>query len=633
MNKKIYIYIVTFLCILFSSSFARQPEAYSTVQEMHDTLDVIGHTFHVCYGPAPWKNEAFNWHLDQQLNDTKKAISQNPTLKNFQKHLSNLFINMRDLHTGIVFSSTQSASLPFMLCSAGDRFFVHRFFDRLASTSQTLKPGDEILAINGVPIKQAFQQFLGQVAPKDPSPTDISIALRYFTRRSGALLHPMPTNLACTIIKVREVDSPIPREIAFQWRYHPEKLPFTKSLQLVTQKPKLETNEFVQALTGYDFDEQSKLNDQDLIHLLEKLNIKTDRELVKHLRLNPKTVDDETKNEILDIIKFIKQQEGTVFPPLGKVLWQSEPQNYFEAAIYELDTKQKVGFVRLHTFHPSRTTNIFWKILKKKKLAKKPWDEFADIINHFQENTDILVIDQTENAGGADLYAYALASMLTETPLNVPPQHMTITSEMVCDATTVVEAAENMEALFEDQPIVTNGTILGYPLDDLHKNRMVSHCKEIIENWKRGITYTAPIYVHGVDTILPSTKARYLKPIIVLVNELSISCGDVFPALLQDNKRALIFGHRTGGAGGAVKTTSFPNRMGIDTYRYTDSLIIRSNGLPIENLGVTPDVEYELTAKDLSHQYQKYTESLMDQIRNLAPATQVNFPKKQPDSF
>jgi C-terminal processing protease CtpA/Prc len=98
------------------------------------------------------------------------------------------------------------------------------------------------------------------------------------------------------------------------------------------------------------------------------------------------------------------------------------------------------------------------------------------------------------------------------------------------------------------------------------------------------------------DKIVPNEGVHFDR-IVVLVNEMNASCGDIFPAILQDNGLAIIAGTNTMGAGGNVvdhKADQAPN--GHFTVRQTESLIVRKDGTYLENNGVKPDVEFDVNS-------------------------------------
>jgi hypothetical protein len=157
-------------------------------------------------------------------------------------------------------------------------------------------------------------------------------------------------------------------------------------------------------------------------------------------------------------------------------------------------------------------------------------------------------------------------------------------------------------------------TIAGYPASLELARSILDYSRSIVLQWKAHVAQTGgempmmtrePMNKLG-GTIPPSQKARFTRPILVLINELSISCGDFFPAILQDNKRAVLFGVRTSGAGGYVQEQEFHNSLGISKIRITSSIAVRANGRPIENLGVSPDIRYKITADDIRNGYGGY---------------------------
>lgn len=98
----------------------------------------------------------------------------------------------------------------------------------------------------------------------------------------------------------------------------------------------------------------------------------------------------------------------------------------------------------------------------------------------------------------------------------------------------------------------------------------------------------------------------YDKPMIFLADELSVSFGDIFPAMMQDNQRGPIVGMRTAGAGGSISTWPAGSYSEALTSN-TNSLVVRRRpiaapGLPmaalIENIGVLPDIELDYMTRD-----------------------------------
>lgn len=139
----------------------------------------------------------------------------------------------------------------------------------------------------------------------------------------------------------------------------------------------------------------------------------------------------------------------------------------------------------------------------------------------------------------------------------------------------------------------------------------------ILEEWNAGHTLTRPTPIEGVDMINPHPEFHYTKPILMLINELDMSGGDFMAAILQDNERATLFGCRTAGAGGVVERFKFPNQQGIALCSYTASIAERINLQKIEDLGVTPDIDYQLTVHDVQHHYEGYVSAVNQAVEAL----------------
>jgi C-terminal processing protease CtpA/Prc len=168
---------------------------------------------------------------------------------------------------------------------------------------------------------------------------------------------------------------------------------------------------------------------------------------------------------------------------------------------------------------------------------------------------------------------------------------------------------------------VLGKTSAGYPVDMQFFQNMCDYSQFIVDQWNQGKTLTDATHLDGVDQIQPSKVASYTKPILLLINELDFSGGDFFPAIMQDNKRATLFGTRTAGAGGFVRDVQFPNRLGISGFSMTGSIAERADHQPIENLGVRADVQYQPTAADMQGGFQDYVKAVNAAMSKLLDAS------------
>ena len=85
-------------------------------------------------------------------------------------------------------------------------------------------------------------------------------------------------------------------------------------------------------------------------------------------------------------------------------------------------------------------------------------------------------------------------------------------------------------------------------------------------------------------------------PVAILINKYSYSCAEVFPAGMQDAKKARLFGTTTSGK--CLPSMFFKLPCGFRLQTVTGS-IIRANGKGIEGIGVKPDKEVILSIEAL----------------------------------
>jgi hypothetical protein len=249
-----------------------------------------------------------------------------------------------------------------------------------------------------------------------------------------------------------------------------------------------------------------------------------------------------------------------------------------------------IGFIRIPSFSPSLGI--------AKALA-----QFEGEMAWFNANTDGLIVDDMRNPGGTIYYAEDIARRLIPVPFHLVGFELRATTEWVMDYSYYVQYATAtgmpdydvayLQSLLQDVQgaYAQNGGHTGAePLDTI------------------ALSPAPP--VPSLDTT-PATDKNgniigYTKPMIVLTDEFSMSCGDMFPAMMQDNHAALIYGMRTSGLGG----TNASYDAGAFSESYIGMLrgfMVRNqpvvvDGYPtsnyIENVGVQPDIVDDYKTSD-----------------------------------
>jgi hypothetical protein len=538
-------------------------------ERMKAELDFIRNIFDMRYAPGEWKKQYSGWDLDIEIVKAKNLVdsSDHTDLKTFQRILKAFTCSTQDYHVGVTFLSTESATLPFRVKGVNGRYFIS-YLDqmRLSPLVYPISIGDELVLFDGRPTHEVVQELKALEGKCLNKPTDWAFAEFYLTNRFGFKGQIVPKKP----ITIGVRSNHIVRHYQLMWDYRPEQI--------------LNPRNFIN--TPF----QAQVKGPKKHTLLE------DHPLLFPLMMAPLYEELEATDAIIaERNKDLLGSRESFLPSLGKIWWKSEKENFFHAYLYETDQGKFIGYLRIPHFRGSEAH----------------LDELEKILAFFSERTDALVIDQFNNPGGYAHYMYALASMLTQNALSTPKHRRKITQKDVAYALKELRGLELIQSDAEAQEFFGK-TFFGTLVTHQFVQFYINYCRFIIEEWKAGRSYTNPFYICSIDQINPHPTIRYTKPILLLINELDISCGDFFPAIMQDNKRAVTMGTTTAGAGGIVETLSYPNPLGISSLSYTISLAERIDNHPIENRGVTPDIEYNISKKDLQNNYCGYVKAIND---------------------
>lgn len=546
-------------------------------------LDIIKNAFQVSYAPAEWKMKYSGWELDAEIEKAKSRILSTPNLsiKEYQRIVRDFLNSTKDYHVRVLFYSTEKASLPFRVKGANGKYYLsHIDRNKLSAAVFPFAEGDELLLFGGRPVHEVINEFKENEMGYANESTDQALAEIYLTNRAGILGHVVPKGP----ITITVIPNGSSKSLSYQliWNYKPEKVaapPQSKTLKVAHSKSQKTLK------TPKSAKKQSLLQND----LIQKLLLAPQYEDI--LQLNN---GDGLPSEFLG-------SKTSFIPVLGRIWWKSPETCPFEAYLFELNDRKIAGYIRIPSYIPEGLNDV---------------SEFASIISILQERSDVLVIDQLDNPGGSAFYLYALASMLTEEPLITPKHRMTITQAEVYLAQKYIPLFEAIQSDSDAQEVLGED-FEGIPVTHQMAQFFLNYFRFIVEEWNAGRQFTEPFYLYGIDHINPDPQVRYTKPILVLVNSMDFSGGDFFPAILQDNCRATILGTRTAGAGGFIRRLQFPNLHGIAEVRFTGSIAERADKNPIENLGVTPDIPYEISENDLQYNYIEYTKKIKETLENL----------------
>jgi len=586
--KGVFMYARFFIIILLIPfcCFASDKQK-SLKKKMMADLDIIKNAFEVKYAPKEWKKTYCGWDLNEQINAAKAKIKakENITVKDYQKILREFFFSCCDIHVGIYFHSTEVAKLPFQVRGAQGRYFISWVHEKMPFP---ISVGDEVISFDGRPIHEVIEELKNSLRFPNTKThqgyTEILLTLRY-----GQMVDKVPKGQILIGIKhsqpkqiiIPSSDNKAPNitlniqkdqleSYPFEWDYKPEAIsagPY-RSMYRAPKRPDMPSHNF---------------NDRNMLSPLYE-------RMCSALKRYENQSDDEYEHPTLGCKK-------SGLPPLGEVVWETVEKFNFHAYLFRTQDKRVVGYIRIPSFEPGNN-------------AERKIGDLADLINLFEMTSDALIIDLIDNPGGQAIYTYAVASLCSKTPLRVYLERQTITTDDVHHA---------YAKLNNENPSID--FISGYPVDAKFFEEEKKHNRFIIDQWNQGHTLTDSSYNFGISVLKPHPWANCTKPIMVLVNHMDISAADFFPAILQDNKRATIFGSRTAGAGGYIVRESHQNLFGINFYSLTGSIAERFDKKPIENLGVTPDVPYEVTPDDLQNNYQGYLQAVNDALKELLKNT------------
>jgi hypothetical protein len=262
-------------------------------------------------------------------------------------------------------------------------------------------------------------------------------------------------------------------------------------------------------------------------------------------------------------------------------------------AYYHPTAKGNVGYLRIPHYSPQpgpgeNPTDVTLRWVNTYHYA----------ISQLEKNTVGLVIDQDHNCGGSVWVVHKILAMFMDKPFPESQFQLLASKEGYLDLKGW--ASETPEYTFDREGV----------------DRVL---KLVEDTWLKGTSRLTPmIAIDGQETF-PNETIHYTKPIVMLIDEVAGSGGDMFPAMMKGLGRAKLFGQRTSGLGGHV--TRYPARLPNSqlVFRMTKSLFYDPNGQAIENHGAVPDQTYTITRNDVLYGFKEYRQQYLNYLLSMLP--------------
>ncbi len=521
------------------------------------------------YGPLRWKQTTINLDFKRVIAEYHEKVRAVKSDAEFYRILSQFIAELKDGHVSPIIPSTYRAGLGFISDYIEGKVLiedVNRL--RLPEVLFPFKKGDQLISVGGVPVEQIMEEIKRVSHTGNEASSNRIAAARISSRFESA---GMAVPKGVTTITVLPKGAAQPVTVTATWAV--SGTPILELDDLAGMMESAVVNAIPTAEDGESF--QRELN---------KLSI-------FNLALPQVFVENLQRAGLADIganKSMFKLPEGA----------KELPGLPITAAIYEAAGK-KIGILRI----PSYGSDGLLEVL-------------ARALRTMQNETDVLVLDQTNNPGGSvslvsDIISLFADKSFKDMDFEIRPSLSWLKTFQDINA----KIAEMLKANPNDMAANALKARFEY---------LESEIRDSIQN-KRYLTNPVSLNLTGTfGMIQPSGAVNYKKPVLLLINEFDFSGGDAFPALMKDNGRAVLFGAQTSGAGGNVREYG-PLANSFFKLTLTESLMVRPNGDYMENRGIVPDIAYTVTEDDFMNGYRNYVRAFTVEALKLTGVSPAEF--------
>jgi hypothetical protein len=524
------------------------------------------------YAPLDWKKELLGFDaLD--MKPWLERVAATKTDLEFYEVCSDYVASLQDTHSGFSLPSNFVARLGFGVD-------IYDGLPLIESIDRALLPlrdfpfviGDEVVSVDGVPAGELISRYSKYSPQGNPISTRRQAAARIATRAQSRMPH-AAASIGDTASVVIRRQNGVVETYTINW------IKTGTPLEVgPVPSPKVTSRRETAASDDY----MKELND------------------LRHSGVSAQDVE-------LGILNY-GSRNPVFLGGLGSIFTRrlgGAASDFFYSGVFRREDFT-IGFIRIPSYSPPSQTVAL--------------QQFEQEIAFFEANTDGLVIDGMRNPGGNLCFGEQIMARLTRERFETTGFELRAYWGRVLGFYNSMISAKNAAA----------------PPEVIEQYEKLYQAMLEANRQNRGVTEPIPLctssLVRDPAVNVRSEKIGYTKPILMLIDEFSTSTGDSVPSMFQENKRGVVYGMRSNGAGG--------NNISVDAGPYSEATIgmtigvqarrnpVLVQGYPytrrLENVGVHPEVVNNyMTRENLLQNGAPFVKQFLDgiaaYIRQLRP--------------
>jgi hypothetical protein len=522
-----------------------------TKAEALEDFEQIAASFRGLYGALERKEQRYQFDFERKVEEFRARVAAGTNEAEWRGLFQEFISLFKDPHVSLSAGLPSDALHSFRLPFSAmpvGDTFVVYTVDAALGASAPIQRGDEVLAIDGRPAADLATSFLKYVSIANPLAAMHTAAAR-LTNRPAYLSAGLSPD-APVMVRVRGGDG-IVRDVALAWKEVPHLLPPLASVPLAGESGP-------GSLAGVSLVAAEVVEAE-----MGKSGARVPFFMTEAGRASLASAED-VKPSDAALTKF------------GVTTEAAAGVSYF-AVTYALGAK-KVLLVRIPSYTP--------------RDEKAALDWLRALLDEQRDQVDALVVDETHNPGGSISFAEGVVSILAK------DRYRGYVQRMHGDRKWIQSFASTANQVRPQDPAAAQ----------IYEDR----ARMVDTAYSSGTPLTDPVPFFGVSPWREPDAAHWTKPVVMLADELSVSCADFVPLVAHDNGMVTLFGQTTMGGGGNVERvatltntqTALSVSRGVGTVfdptgAYPESLVIEDNG-------VSPDVAYRHTLADFRAGYVGY---------------------------